>query len=663
MKVETKNSWSMTGFIVAMGVVYGDIGTSPLYAMKAIVDGQGGLKYVDEAFILGAVSLIIWTLTIQTTLKYVLIALNADNHGEGGIFSLYTLVRKMNKKLIIPAMIGGAALLADGALTPAVTVTTAVEGLRGVPRFVEIFGDGQNVIVIITLCIIAFLFVIQRFGTYKVGKLFGPVMFFWFTFIGLIGAANLLGDLSMLRAFNPIYAIRLLFSPYNATGIFILGSVFLVTTGAEALYSDLGHVGKGNIHVSWPYVKVCLILCYLGQAAWIMNVSLEDIHTPGILNPFFEMIPEDLYLFSVALATLAAIIASQSLISGSYTLVSEGIHLKLLPRLKILYPGKNRGQMYVPAVNLLLWLTTSLVVILFRSSEHMEAAYGLAITVTMLMTTVLLFYYLKTKMKLGLALLIVGFFAFVETMFFLSSATKFLHGGYFTMILALIILFLMYVWEKGSEITQRYVLPLNLQDYKDQIADLRSDVTIDLYQFNVAFLTSKLEGDYVDTPILYSILDKHPKRAKVYWFINVNVTDEPFTHEYEVDMMDTDYIVKVKLYLGFRMKQDVSRYVRTIINDLMESGRLPVQKQRYTVTPGRTVGDFRFIIIEERLANSRAMNKFDRFIIETKLGIKRLATSPTRWFGLQFSEVKVETVPLILSDIRELQIIERKKEE
>ncbi|MDR2832478.1 MAG: KUP/HAK/KT family potassium transporter, partial [Streptococcaceae bacterium] len=585
MKTNTKKTWSMTGFIVAMGVVYGDIGTSPLYAMKAIVDGQGGIERVSESFILGAVSLIIWTLTIQTTLKYVLIALNADNHGEGGIFSLYTLVRKMSRWLILPAMIGGAALLADGALTPAVTVTTAVEGLRGVPQFVKVFGEGQDIIVIITLSIIAFLFAIQRFGTYKVGKLFGPVMFFWFTFIGLVGLFNLTRDLSILRAFNPVYALQLLTSPNNQAGIFILGSVFLVTTGAEALYSDLGHVGKGNIHASWPYVKITLILCYLGQAAWILEMKNSNIATPGMLNPFFEMIPTPLNAFSVAIATLAAIIASQSLISGSYTLVSEAIHLKLLPRLKILYPGQSRGQMYVPAVNLLLWFATSSVVLLFRSSHNMEAAYGLAITVTMLMTTMLLFYYLmQTNMKKIFVVMIIGFFGIIETMFFISSATKFLHGGYFAVLMALMILFVMFIWEKGNEIKQRYVQPLDLNKYKSQIQELRNDKTIDLYQFNVAFLTTSMDGDTVERPILYSILDKHPKRAKVYWFIQVIVTDEPYTREYEVDMMDTDYMVKVKLYLGFRMRQDVSRYMRTVVCDLMESGRLPKQKQHYTVS-------------------------------------------------------------------------------
>ena len=659
------NKATGAGFIIAMGIVYGDIGTSPLYTMESIVQGQGGLERISETSIIGALSLIIWTLTLITTVKYVWIALKADNNHEGGIFSLFTLVRKYAKWLIIPAMIGGAALLSDGALTPAVTVTSAIEGLRSIPAFHEAFGQQQLPIVIITLAILAVLFLIQRFGTSIVGKVFGPVMFIWFSFLGITGLINLFGDFSVLQAINPYWAIHLLLSPENKAGIFVLGSVFLATTGAEALYSDLGHVGRGNIHVSWPFVKVCIILSYCGQGAWLLQNRGKSL---GDINPFFAVLPQNLIIFSVILATLAAIIASQALISGSFTLVSEAIRLKLLPRLRIFYPGETFGQLYIPAVNLGLWLAASFIVVYFQSSAHMEAAYGycgLAITVTMLMTTTLLTVYLShyQKVKKVLVGLFFTVFIFIEGLFFAASAVKFMHGGYVVVIIAAMILFVMAIWHKSDQLFYKYLNSSNLNDYKEQMDKLRKDETYDLYHTNVVYLTAKMDKEWIDRSILYSILDKRPKKAKVYWFVKVNVTDEPYTSEYEVDMLGTDFIVCVNLYLGFHMRQEIPRYLRTIVTNLMESGRLPQQNQTYSITPGRKVGDFRFIILEEKLINARQMPGFERFVLQTKEQIKKITASPARWFGLHFSEVTVETVPLVLSDVKNLEIHERISEE
>lgn len=652
------NKATAAGFIIAMGIVYGDIGTSPLYTMQSIVEGQGGLEHISKAFILGAVSLIIWTLTLITTVKYVLIALRADNNHEGGIFSLFTLVRKYAKWLIIPAMIGGATLLSDGALTPAVTVTSAIEGLRAIPAFQNVFGSQQTPIVIITLIILAILFLIQRFGTAIVGRVFGPIMFVWFSFLGITGFINLFNDFSILQAINPYWAIHLLLSPENKAGLFVLGSIFLATTGAEALYSDLGHVGRGNIHVSWPFVKVCIIFSYCGQAAWLLQNRGQSL---GDVNPFFAVLPHSIMIFSVILATLAAIIASQALISGSFTLVSEAIRLKILPMLKIYYPGQTLGQLYIPAINLALWLASSFIVIYFQTSARMEAAYGLAITITMLMTTILLTFYLShhEKAKKPIVALFFISFIFIEGMFFVASAVKFLHGGYVVVILAMLILFVMAIWNKANKIVFKYIKSLNINDYKKQLNALRHDESYDLYQTNVVYLTSRMDHEWIDRSILYSILDKRPKRAEVYWFVNVKVTDEPYTSEYKVDMLGTDFIVRVNLYLGFRMRQEVPRYLRTIVTDLMESGRLPRQHQHYSITPGRKVGDFRFVVVEEKLMNARQMPGFERFVLQTKAQIKKITASPIRWFGLQFSEVTVETVPLVLSDVRNLEIHER----
>ncbi|HAQ0797247.1 TPA: potassium transporter Kup, partial [Enterococcus faecium] len=533
---------SMAGLLVAMGVVYGDIGTSPLYVMKSIVEDNGGLSGINPDFVIGSVSLIFWTLTLLTTIKYVVIALNADNHGEGGIFSLYTLVRKGGKYLIIPAMIGGAALLADGVLTPAVTVTTAIEGLRGIPQFFDRFGNNQNVIVIITLVIIFVLFMVQRFGTDIVGKAFGPIMFAWFTFLGVMGLMNFSQDWTVIRALNPYYAIQLLFSADNKLGLFILGNIFLATTGAEALYSDLGHVGKRNIRLSWPYVKICLVINYFGQAAWLLNVYQNpEAQQIKNLNPFFQMMPQSWIVIGVAFATVAAVIASQALITGSFTLVSEAIKLKLLPRLKIMYPGNSIGQMYIPAVNLILWIACSLVVVTFRTSHHMEAAYGLSITVTMLMTTALLYFYLiQNGHSRWLAYLVTFFFGAIEVVFFISSVVKFFRGGFVAVLIGLIILVVMFIWEQGNIIRESSTEDVSLRDYIPQLRELRDDTSLPIYQTNVVFLVPDMAEDKVGRQFIYSILDKRPKRARVYWFVHVEVTDEPYTKEYQVDMMDTD---------------------------------------------------------------------------------------------------------------------------
>lgn len=653
------------GLLVAMGVVYGDIGTSPLYVMKALVEDNGGLRTLTPDFILGSVSLVFWTLTLLTTIKYVLIALNADNHGEGGIFSLYTLVRKNSRYLIIPAIIGGAALLADGVLTPAVTVTTAIEGLRGIPVFFDRFGNDQSIIVGITLAILLVLFALQRFGTEFVGKAFGPIMLGWFTFLGIVGVMNFAGDLSVIRALDPRYAIKLLFSPDNSAGLFILGNIFLATTGAEALYSDLGHVGKKNIYASWPYIKICLMLNYFGQAAWLLQVyqnpTYQEIEN---LNPFFQALPQGWTVFGVSFATLAAIIASQALLSGSFTLVSEAIKLKLLPRMQIIYPGASIGQMYIPALNTLLWIACSGVVLFFRTSTHMEAAYGLAITVTMLMTTVLLYFYLHQNKKTRfLAPFITLFFAVIEGIFFISSATKFFHGGYVAILLACLIIGVMLIWEWGNRIQENAAEEVALSTYIPQLKQLREDDSLPLSQTNVVFMVPKLQDDQIGQQFIYSILDKRPKRAKVYWFVNVEVTDEPYTKKYEVSMADTDFIVKLKLYLGFRVPQEVNLYIRQIIQELMKDGRLPLQPQRYSLTPGRNVGDFQFVMIEEELSNATALSKWQKQVMQTKLFIKRHTISPERWFGLEYSDVVHETVPLVIGQMKESSLTELRIEE
>lgn len=646
-----KKKLTIGGLFITLGVVYGDIGTSPLYVMKALIHGNDGLANISDEFIYGSLSLVFWTLTLLTTIKYVSIALRADNHGEGGIFSLYTLIRKKAKWLIVPAMIGGATLLADGILTPAVTVTTAVEGLRGIPSYIEHFGSSQNTVLLITIIIISFLFMIQRFGTEVIGRLFGPIMFLWFLMLAVLGVLNTLGNWDILRSLSPYYGIKLLLSEENKSGFLILGSIFLATTGAEALYSDLGHVGRKNIYASWPFVKLSLLLNYFGQGAWLLSVkdkpSFQHIEE---INPFFEMMPASFRIIGVVFATLAAIIASQALISGSYTLVSEAIKLNLWPRLQIIYPTNTKGQLYIPVINSILWAACIGVVLYFRTSEHMEAAYGLAITITMLMTTILLYNYLIYRnVSHFISLIVLFFFGGLETMFFLSSATKLFHGGFVTVLIALIILSIMVIWHKAYVIEHNVAKEVSLVDHVSRLEAVKADYSIPLYATNLVYLTSKSRPGKVDSEVMYSIFDKQPKRAEVYWFINVEVTDEPRTMEYVVENFGTDSVIKVKLRLGFRMEQKISTYMRQVVIDLMKSGDINKQPQKWSINEfNRNVGDFCFVIVREELSTDTELSALNRFIMQTKLAIKKLAVSPVKWFGLEYTDVKIEHVPLLL---------------
>lgn len=656
-KQTTGHKLSVAGILITMGVVYGDIGTSPLYVMKSIVEGNGGLANISRDFIIGSISLVFWTLMLMTTVKYVMIALRADNNGEGGIFALYTLIRKQAKWLVIPAIIGGATLLADGMLTPAVTVTTAIEGLKGLPINGNVLINNQDQVILLTVSILSVLFFIQKFGTDLIGKSFGPIMLIWFTFIGGIGLVNLMGDLTMLKALNPYYAIELLFSPENKVGILILGSVFLATTGAEALYSDMGHVGRLNIYGSWPYIALCLVLNYFGQGVWLLqHKNIAAYQHISDFNPFFEVMPAQLKVPAILLATIAAIIASQALISGSYTLVSEAIKLRLLPRIKVDYPAKLKGQLYISIVNWILWAVCLMVVFYFKNSAHMEAAYGLAITITMLMTTILLFHYLgRREKKWVLAYLVLIFFGTIEVIFFISSAAKFMHGGYVTVLIAAFILSIMFVWYRSNTIKESNTFKastVSLLAYKQQLHDLRDDTALAMYTTNLVYLSKPQNKPYeknmVKKNILYSILDKRPKRAQVYWFVAVNVTDEPYTAEYTADTLGTDYIVNVQLYLGFKMEQKVNIFIRQIIQEMIHRGELPAQPQRYTTIPNRNVGDFSFVIMQEDLSPATQIRAMDKGIVQMRLWLEKFTDTPASWFGLDYSDVFVERIPLVL---------------
>ena len=626
---------SVMGVIVTLGIVFGDIGTSPLYVMKAIVRA---VSVVDANYIIGAVSCIIWTLTLQTTIKYVLVALRADNKGEGGILALYALIRKRSKRwFYILAILGASTLVADGVITPSITVLSAIEGLQNY--------EPETPIIPICLCIITVLFFIQQFGTKTIGKLFGPLMLIWFSMMGLIGASHIAEYMPILKAFNPYYAINLL--THNPEWFLILGAVFLCTTGAEALYSDLGHCGAKNIRVSWAFVKTTLILNYLGQGAWIIN---NAHHLPSGINPFYAIMPKQMLFFGVIMATLAAIIASQALISGSFTIFSEAMNLKFWPRQKIKYPTLLKGQLYIPAINSALFISCILVILFFQSSENMEAAYGLSITITMLMTTCLLLAFLQMKhVSRFVVLPFALFFLSIESVFFVANMFKFMHGGWVTMLLAGILFTIMYVWYNGKLLRSQQV---NRQDVRDAfaiISDIKNDTTIPKFATNMVFL-SKLAGKYdIEQKILYSIINKHPLRADHYILFHIEYQDDPSSLDYEFFTLVPNTLYRINLKLGFRVQPFVNLYFRQIIEELVENGDFTLDSCYPSLEKHNVPANFIFVLINRIYMSLNLFSTRERFIMNLYHLIGKMRINISRAWGLDTSNVIVENVPLSLS--------------
>lgn len=629
---------SSVGLIVSLGIIYGDIGTSPLYVFKAIV----GENTISSNLILGGLSCIFWILTLQTTIKYVIITLRADNKGEGGILSLYSLVKRRAKWLIFPAMIGGAALLADGMITPPITVSSAIEGLR------IYFPDIPTVPIVIA--IISSLFLIQRFGTSIVGKVFGPLMFIWFSMMGVIGMLYVVEMPEVFKAINPYYAYHVLVTYPNSW--FILGAVFLCTTGAEALYSDLGHCGRSNIRISWIFVKSCLLLNYFGQGVWLLQ------HQGMLLNnenPFFLIMPERFLMFGIAIATIAAIIASQAMISGSFTLISEAVRLNIWPKVKINYPSIQKGQLYVPSVNFILWVGCMIVVLLFKESKNMEAAYGLAINITFLMTTILMTYYLR-KMKLPRYL--VGTFLIVyliiELSLLVSNGVKIVHGGWLTIILASILFTVMISWWLARRIKNRYVRFVDIEPYFKILKELSEDQSVSRYASQLVYLTSANFKSEIESKIIYSILQKKPKRADVYWFVHVDVTDAPYTSEYEVEQLVPGKVIRIDFKLGFRVEQRISLLFRKVVEEMVRNKEINITTGYDSLKKYNIVGDFKFVVLQKILSETRELKFIQRIVIDIYNLLRRVSLSEEKDFGLDSSFVTVERVPLVVAKTKEI---------
>lgn len=659
------NKVTGAGLLIALGIIYGDIGTSPLYVFSAIING----RVISEELILGGISCIFWTLTLQTTVKYVILTLRADNRGEGGIFSLYTLVRRRKKWLVAPAMIGGAALLADGMITPPISVTSAVEGLTQLPRFAQI----QEIqIVYIVLGILAVLFFMQQFGTAAIGKLFGPVMFIWFGMLAVLGIMNLSTDWNVLKAFSPHYAVNLLVN--YPKGFWLLGAVFLCTTGAEALYSDLGHCGKNNIRFSWIGVKVCLILNYLGQGAYLLsqngklfaNTTLMKeagflAENPGALplqNPFFAVMPHSFLIFGIIIATAAAIIASQALISGSFTLISEAMRLNLWPRFKINYPSEERGQLFIPSINGLLFIGCCAIVLYFRNSGSMEAAYGLAITLCMIATSILFANYLVLhRVKPIWIYLYLLVYLTIELGFLLANLDKFPHGGFVTLVVGGILFLVMYVWFKSRKIKNRYVEFARLENYLPVLQELSNDASINKYATHLVYLSSADNPKEIEYKIIHSILNKKPKRADIYWFVHVDTLDDPYTCEYEVRTIIPNEVIRVEFRLGFRVQPKINLMFRKVVEDMVSNKEVNITSRYESLQRNNIAGDFEFVVMEKFLSQDNELPFWEKVVMKLYFWLKEISLSEEKGFNLDASNVTVEKFPLVVAPVKSLKLL------
>jgi len=640
MAIQNLKKLSTAGMLITLGIIFGDIGTSPLYVLRSVV----GDRVISEDLIFGGISCIFWTLTLQTTFKYIILTLQADNHGEGGIFSLYALVRRYGKTLYLPAMIGAGTMLADGIITPPISVASAIEGLQVVNPSIPVIP--------IVLTIIALLFFFQQFGTKVVGASFGPIMFVWFMMLAVLGLNQIITYPSIINSLNPVYAFNLL-TKYPS-GFWLLGAVFLATTGAEALYADLGHCGRKNIRVSWIFVKISLTLNYLGQGAWLL--SLKSTNLNG-LNPFYEMMPHWFLLVGILVSTAATIIASQALISGSFTLINEALLLNFWPRITVKYPTDIRGQIYIPSLNWILCGGCIATVLYFRESSNMEAAYGFSITIAMMMTTFLMTYYLHyiKKYALWVIVLILLVFVTVETSFFLANVAKIKQRWMF-LIFEFGIIFTMYIWYRARKINNRFLNFINLKEQIPLFKDLSNDTTVPKFSSNLIYLTKANSYHDIEQKIIYSIFSRQPKRADIYWFIHIDRTDEPFTLEYDVVEVEHDKIIRVELRLGFRVQARVSVLFRKVLEEMVANHEVNIVSRYPSLKKYNLASDFRFVLLEKFLSYENEFSLSESFILRSYFAIKSMAQSTAKAFGLDTSETRIEKIPMVVSPASDIKL-------
>lgn len=625
---------TLAGSLIAVGIVFGDIGTSPLYTLNAVFHG----RIITESIALGSLSCIFWTLFFQTTLKYVIITLQADNNGEGGILSLYALIRRYwGKWLIFPAMAGGAFLIADGIITPPISVASAIEGVQQVvPGF-----DTVPVIIAILIG----LFVFQQFGTDKIGKIFGPAMVIWFSFIAVLGIMALTENPGALRAINPYYAYQMLIN--NPGGFWLLGSIFLCTTGAEALYSDMGHCGRNNIRISWIFIKIALVLCYAGQTAWLLGHVGETV---GNVSPFYHIVPPQIFWLALIIATAATIIASQALISGCFTLINEAIRLDIWPRHMVLFPGNVKGQLYIPAINWFLMTGCIGMVLYFRESTRMEAAFGLSVTLTMIMSTLLINYYLRAKrIPYPLVLITTGLFLCIEFSFLIANLQKITEGGWITLMIGFLLFMIMFVWWKGKKTKSAITPMVDIEQYIPRLKKLSVDETITKFATNLVYLTVSASHRKIEQNIIDSILSGTPKRADIYWFVHVNVSNEPYGLNYSVESIIKDDIYFIEFNLGFRIEPRIDFYFREVVLEMIHNKEVDISQRRESSYQKTLTGDFKFVVRDSFLSFDNNMPFWKNFIMKSFYNLKYLSVKEQVNFELDKSNLIVEKYPLVVT--------------
>ncbi len=642
------NKVTIASLLVALGIIYGDIGTSPLYVFKAII----GTKDISLMLVYGGVSCVFWTLVFQTTIKYIWLTLRADNQGEGGIFSLYALVRRYGKKLVIPTILGATTLLADGIITPPISVSSAIEGLSMVKGLENTIIPGNFITIGIVVAILSLLFFFQRFGTQVIGKTFGPIMTAWFTMLLVFGIIQITHHPDILKALNPYYAYDLLVN--YPKGFWLLGAVFLCTTGAEALYSDLGHCGIRNIRITWVYVKTSLVIAYLGQAAWLMHQGEVLLHGR---NPFFEIIPAWFLLPSIFISTCATIIASQALISGSFTLISEAMNLNFWPRVTVRQPSDSKGQIYIPSINTILWFGCILMMIYFKESSHMEAAYGFSITITMMMTSLLLSYfiYYRLKWKKIYVILFLAIFGAIEISFFIANVAKIKERWMF-LFFELFIFTVMYIWYFSRKINNKFTQFVQLGKYSAQLAELSQDDTIPKFATHLIYLSKADRRHEIEEKIIKSIFSKKPKRADVYWFLHINRTEDPFTLSYDVSELVDDKVIKVNINVGFRIQPKTELYFKTIVKELVANKELNLHIRPDGSTKYNNEPDFKFVVIEKFLSIENEFALREGLLLNGYFFLKRLGVSDEKAFGLEKSDIIIEQIPLVYQPITNIRL-------
>lgn len=624
---------SVAGALATLGIIFGSIGTSPLYTIKAIINGTPG--NLNQLLIYGGLSCIFWTLTLSATVKYVLISLKADNKGEGGIFALFTLIKSRGSWAALLTMIGGAAFLADGIITPAITLTSSIEGFR--------LSNPAIPVIPVVLLIIGLLFFVQQFGANIIGKTLGPVMAIWFAVLAVLGFSQIIKYPDVLQALNPVYAYRFI-NEYPG-GFMLLGAVFLCITGAEMIYTSLGSSGIKNIRISWPFVKTALILNYFGQGAWVMmNIrSAEDV------NPFFAIMPTWFLIPGIIISIAASIIASQSIITGSFNMFGEAVSLNLWPKIRVLHPTIVRENIYLPFVNWFLWIACSLTVLIFKESSGMTMAYGLAINITELVTTLLLAYYLLQKgLNHRLVLLLLMAYLFIEGSFLFANLYKFRSGGWFTLLITSVFFLVMFGWYFGRKLKNRYITFADLDKYLDLFSDLSKDESVPLFATNLVYIIRANRDDQVESKVIYSIFHKQPKRAKTYWFLHVDRVDEPNRFDYTVKQIIPGILIRVDFRIGFKVDPKINLYFREVLEDMVKAGEISIESSYDSLRKHGFQGDFKFILIDRIMLRDVKLSGSENFILTLHLIVRQIGQPDEKALHLDATSTIVEEVPIII---------------